>query len=650
MTIDGTGDPLLTDEQRAVVRLPAKARTLVTAGPGAGKTHTLVCRVQALVTADDLGTGEILVLTFSRSAVRELRERLARAGEATRHVRVTTFDSWALEVLEEVAADIDWRARPFDDRVRAAADVVADASRAPEWLAELRHVVIDEVQDLVGERRGLVEVLLDAYDFGFTIVGDPAQAIHGYQSTDDAERAEAGGFFLRWLRRTFVDELVELSLTRNFRARTGEAGCVLSSADALRSCDTLPAALRAHENLRTALAGLMDFGDVSVPFIRESLLDTGVTTAVLCRTNGEALLISEWLHAAAVPHQLRRAAQERAAPPWTTELLRGPGGAGPLTKERFTELLPSLPLGTSDGQPEALWRALKSVAGDRSGRTLAPARLRDALAGGRLPDELTAQAAHPLVVSTYHRAKGLEFDRVLVVDPGEPTGGGTPDAADVADLARALYVAMTRPRDELYRLVLPPSARPDVNGVRAVRRDPVTRRWARFGPRKWQRLGLELRAGDIHTALPGGAHLVAADATKVQDVLRAVVSAGDPLELIRLDSVPEDHTALLAPGYALRHEEGVIGVTSTGFRGDLYRFLRQYAGYRPRNWPRRITGLRLDTIESVAGERGAAARPDFGPHDVWLAPRVVGIGRFHYDERDRGPDGTADRDSHQRDR
>src|SRR5690606_24638663 len=150
------GAPPLTDEQRAVVDLPADEMTLVVAGAGAGKTHTLVRRLDALVEREGLGAGEILVLSFSRAAVRELKERLARHGDAARHVRVRTFGSWALELLTQVDASGDWRSRDFDARIAAAAQLMGDPA-VNDLYEDLRHVVIDEVQDLVGARRELVE-------------------------------------------------------------------------------------------------------------------------------------------------------------------------------------------------------------------------------------------------------------------------------------------------------------------------------------------------------------------------------------------------------------------------------------------------------------------------------------------------------------
>ncbi|MET7935943.1 UvrD-helicase domain-containing protein [Streptomyces sp. NPDC005322] len=625
------GSPPLTEEQAAVVGQPPDAMVLVMAGAGAGKTHTLVRRVEALVSEEGLATGEILVLTFSRATVRELRERLSRFGGRSRHVRVTTFDSWALEILNEVAADIDWSAKPFDERIREATKKVADADSAPEWLEELRHLVIDEVQDLVGDRRELVEVLLESYDCGFTIVGDPAQAIYSFQVTDPRERAIETNRFFDWLRNVFVEELTELSLTRNFRAGTEEARSALRFEAQVRVCDSVDTAGLLYEELRLELGARMEFGDITVPFIQSSLRDINITTAVLCRTNGEALLISEWLHGADIPHQLRRSAQDRAAPAWLHSLMHADEGAHALTRQRFDELCGQL--GGQEGlaDPDQVWRLLRAAGGDAAGRSIDLSRLRSALSAGRLPDALTAQPAHPLMISTFHRAKGLEFDRVLVVDPGPLDVAEGSLGVDAADRVRALYVAMTRPRYDLYRLDLPQTAKPRRNGMSLVRKDKRTGRWARFGFQHWNRLGLELLGADIHAYHPAGSHQFRDEPAAVQKYLSSHVVEGDPVELVRIDGILEDHDEQVAPGYALCHGSRTIGVVSERFRRDLYRYLQQSRTYRPRNWPRRITELRIDTVETVTGERAAGTRAGIGDLGVWLAPRPTGLGRFTYD-------------------
>jgi len=65
---------LLTKEQRRIVELDVAARTIVVAGPGAGKTHTLIHRAAALV-AMDVAASAVLVLSFTNAVIGELRRR-----------------------------------------------------------------------------------------------------------------------------------------------------------------------------------------------------------------------------------------------------------------------------------------------------------------------------------------------------------------------------------------------------------------------------------------------------------------------------------------------------------------------------------------------------------------------------------------------
>lgn len=114
----------LTATQRAVVGQPWDARVLVTAGAGAGKTHTLVRRLDVLVEREELEAGEILVLSFSRAAVRELTERIERHAAAARRIRVQTFDAWAAALLHRAYPDTDWGTYTFDGRIEAATEAI----------------------------------------------------------------------------------------------------------------------------------------------------------------------------------------------------------------------------------------------------------------------------------------------------------------------------------------------------------------------------------------------------------------------------------------------------------------------------------------------------------------------------------------------
>jgi superfamily I DNA/RNA helicase/RecB family exonuclease len=99
------GAPLLDAQQARVVQ-HAGGPLLVLAGPGTGKTTTLVEAVVDRVERRGLAPEQVLVLTFSRKAAQELRERVtARLGRTTRGALAMTFHSYAYALLRrELAA------------------------------------------------------------------------------------------------------------------------------------------------------------------------------------------------------------------------------------------------------------------------------------------------------------------------------------------------------------------------------------------------------------------------------------------------------------------------------------------------------------------------------------------------------------------
>jgi superfamily I DNA/RNA helicase/RecB family exonuclease len=96
--------PLLDDAQRAVVE-HAGGPLLVLAGPGTGKTTTLVEAVVARVERG-LAPDEVLVLTFSRKAAEELRARItARLGRTVTSPSASTFHAWCSALVRRYVPD-----------------------------------------------------------------------------------------------------------------------------------------------------------------------------------------------------------------------------------------------------------------------------------------------------------------------------------------------------------------------------------------------------------------------------------------------------------------------------------------------------------------------------------------------------------------
>lgn len=77
-----------------------KSRIAVAAGPGTGKTRVLVERIVNLVKEKRVPEHEILALTFSSKAAKEMKERLKdRMGVQSYRIAVKTFHSFGLQVF-----------------------------------------------------------------------------------------------------------------------------------------------------------------------------------------------------------------------------------------------------------------------------------------------------------------------------------------------------------------------------------------------------------------------------------------------------------------------------------------------------------------------------------------------------------------------
>lgn len=95
----------MLDKAQKVAVDTVEGPVLVIAGPGTGKTHILTLRIANILKETQANAANILVLTFTDSAARTVRERVANLiGEETaRDVFISTFHGFANHVLEQYA-------------------------------------------------------------------------------------------------------------------------------------------------------------------------------------------------------------------------------------------------------------------------------------------------------------------------------------------------------------------------------------------------------------------------------------------------------------------------------------------------------------------------------------------------------------------
>jgi DNA helicase-2/ATP-dependent DNA helicase PcrA len=89
----------LNESQKQAV-LITDGPVMILAGAGSGKTRTLVARIQYLLEEKNVSPFQLLAVTFSNKAAREMRERLAVNTQINvGALQVTTFHAFCARVL-----------------------------------------------------------------------------------------------------------------------------------------------------------------------------------------------------------------------------------------------------------------------------------------------------------------------------------------------------------------------------------------------------------------------------------------------------------------------------------------------------------------------------------------------------------------------
>ena|GEM_PF-3958170 len=559
-------DVELDAAQRAAASIPPEERQIVIAGPGAGKSEVVGALARNLVD-EGVFPESILVISFSRAAVDVVRRRTADVTDEGEEVDIATIDSLAARIIRD-NADEDIPFAGYDRNIEIVTRFLSESDEP--LLDDVDHVIVDEMQDVVGVRARFVEALLTEGvrdDTGFTLLGDPLQSIYGFAEKDvDARSAEQLVTRLQTRFRPTVREL-----TGEYRSRTADA----RSMGAARSELLHLAGEHRLRRLRGLLADLAPLGDLDDDVIAD-IRDWRGTTALLCDTNARAALVAEHFTAAGVPVETAESSAHPALAPWLAEVLAGRRDAV-VGREEFLDSAQEA--GVAD--PAEAWRVLVTLSNSRKG--LDVGRLLDRLAGRTVPLELARRVGSDIVASTVHRAKGLEFDNVVMIDPDRWTHKNTgPD-----DEARVLFVAASRAHSRL-----------------TTAQGPETKRWSKGRP-PWSRW--EIRP--FPRAMPDGTLLTSADLWPSPDIVRAL-TVGTPVEWERREEGHLDAEENEVPAWNACVDGEVVAVTGADF-GHYMKTQRQF------------DRLHLEGGRVFGSESRIVAGPG-GNLDFRVMPRIAG--------------------------
>lgn len=170
----------LSERQKEIISDKESRCIVVAAGPGSGKTRVLVHKLASLLLLEDVKHEQLLMLTFSRAAAIEFKQRLiALIGEAAHYIEIKTFHSYSFDLLGRIGNLEDAR-----DVVARAAEMINQSEVEPNKIGKTV-LVIDEAQDMSAEEYALVKALMtNNEDMRVIAVGDDDQNIFEFRGSD----------------------------------------------------------------------------------------------------------------------------------------------------------------------------------------------------------------------------------------------------------------------------------------------------------------------------------------------------------------------------------------------------------------------------------------------------------------------------------
>ena len=457
-----------TAQRRIVTDTRKRTDALVLAGPGSGKTHTIVHRAAYLTKVLRVRPERIVVLCYNRHAALEIKRRLRAliGGEGAR-IRASTCHGFAFSVIgrDVSEARVRWTDAEFAAALREAAAVLESASAEEANAGRMKYdwILVDEYQDIGADEYALISALAGRRHTDATTrvrllaVGDDDQNIYTFR-----------GASVRYIRQFESDYTASKrhALLENYR----------STRHIVRASETIIAG--ASERMKNGQAIGVDRkrrrdppggrferldpkgqGHVEIVVSQdraheaeqiiariENLRALDPDTdwadyAIICRDWND----SGWVHALA---------RERDIP-----VERADDGDCNVADTREGRALTEA-LDTGSVSARALGESAENAPGNRWGQLL-----REAVRTWREEEDDEATTAERfarwlrewgskagrtregVLITSAHQAKGLEFTHVIVLDGAWLRTGPEKEDADAG--RRLYYVAMTRAKETL---------------------------------------------------------------------------------------------------------------------------------------------------------------------------------------------------------
>ncbi len=425
----------LSERQKQIVEDKSSQYILVAAGPGSGKTRVLVHKLASLMLLEDVKHEQLLMLTFSRSATIDFKEKLHKLiGDAASFLTAKTFHSYAFDLLGTMG-NLDKAGSAVEMAVAKIKNGEIEHGKITKKV-----LVIDEAQDMDEHQFALVQALIEENeDMRVIAVGDDDQNIFA----DVHQKAGSASVDLK----RFMDlyKAKKYELVENYRSIKK----IVDFSNAF--VQDIPNRLKINP-IRAVSDGegavrvrKFDSPNMEIPIVEHiKKHPPRGTVCVLTQTNEDALKMMALLNHEKIKAKLIQDSdgfslydlvEFRSLTKWLSN-----NDNPVISLEEWNSALEKLQL---DYQRSSLLpicvKALKTY--QKYNKRLYRNDLKLFLMESKIAD-FECGEKNEVVVSTIHKAKGREFDRVymMIKDRRASTEQGR----------RVLYVGFTRAKKQLY--------------------------------------------------------------------------------------------------------------------------------------------------------------------------------------------------------
>jgi len=594
----------IVENSDCIIDAPIDSHIILNSGPGTGKTYTIIQRLIYILQNNLCPPEEIYILCYTRSAKKVVDDKIEEAvindtiPASAKNICILTFDSYATYFLMAVQEfeEIDYTNCGYNDRIN-----LFNKHSTKDDFEGISYFIVDEIQDLVNERAQMVLGILKNLKCGYLLAGDRCQSIYDYEADRNATFDSVK--FYKMLDEILPDDTQRYEISVNRRQSAALASDSLAMREVL-----LHKSIREQNEYATSIMSRYA-QDIKVEKYIKTLYGLpDCPTAILCRNNGEAEYVSSLLCKQGIVHTLNRGVNNvTPLPRWIADVFWDYCRES-ISREDFIDRFTFR--SNSVLNAEMIWDKLCSFVETDNNQRISVSKMTSALGVvNNIPKEFYEDPP-TLTVSTIHKAKGSEYDRVILIDSEIESDSSS------SEEARVRYVALTRPKNQLVTMKKNQTFFKKSSSGRVVR----------VGIHNYGKANQYCR--NIVLGLSGDVDcnsFASGDFDSIIDLQEYIITNVKMYDEITVALSPENER------YDVVHNNRIIGKLSSGMSAEIKRGL-EATDYKY-NMPSYLTELYVSGITTEILKKFDSTIPEeYQKSKICFGIQITGLGKLNFEK------------------